>query len=267
MDIRQKFGVVFITHYKSWSVSLLIVQSEDSGTQLFCTDDLPIAKSATVVYTALITNRWRNIVGCTNMTGNWIIQKMKNPKRFLEVIPALSGRVLGMFSHDEPKMARRHTEVILPPDQQSATVLSLRLTPQETRLTVVALSCKVDDGDRGSHCNEQLGSCRTRRSSSVDRKPDMIPRRTSRVQNHDDTQPSGTNHGRYHGMIPYVGRSQHFGSRLMIDLMMMIARRSKWVSRDIGIKLLTVKSYGDERSSEVVRRRAKCLCQIIAEEM
>lgn len=53
----------------------------------------------------------------------------------------------------------------------------------------------------------------------------------------------------------------------MIDLMMMIVRRLKRVSRDIRIKLLTVKSYGDERSSEVVRRRAKGLCQIVAEEM
>lgn len=44
-----------------------------------------------------------------------MIQNMKKASKFLDVIPADAGRVFGMLSHDEPKMALRQTAVIIPP--------------------------------------------------------------------------------------------------------------------------------------------------------
>lgn len=55
------------------------------------------------------------MVGCTNMTGNWMIQKMKKASRFLEVMPADRGRWSGMLDQAVPNMARRQTAVIIPP--------------------------------------------------------------------------------------------------------------------------------------------------------
>jgi hypothetical protein len=80
-----------------------------------------------------------------------MIQKMKNARRFFDEIPALAGRVLGMFSHPEPKMALRQTAVIIPPagHQQSDSGAGTR-----GLLTIVALRRKVYNGNRGPDGNE-----------------------------------------------------------------------------------------------------------------